>query len=306
MVRVYNRVVGCRRIFVRCARCLVHCRPCIRFLIAHFFFASAVSDHFHFDREVVSIALNYLDRTVALYTISPEGPLPKRKYQLLAVTSLYLAIKLHGEVDTADGVRRKLKIDAFYQLSRNQFDVETIEETERYILTGLKWNVNPPTALRFIAAYLALCPLWCECSGILSSIFDVARYLTELSVCQSDFAFNCHTSAVAFASVLCAVEAIRSTSPVPREVLAVHLENVAEVTGYTYNDPSIITIKSMLKQLCPTMFEAADQAEMEHINGSASKEDPDSNLMSPYEGGKNSPVCVVEDSSPTRKRGRNL
>jgi Cyclin, N-terminal domain/Cyclin, C-terminal domain len=281
------------------------CSMMIPDLIAHIpsSFVLAVSDHFHFDREVVSIALNYLDRTVAQYAIAPDGPLPKRQYQLLAVTSLYLAIKLHGEVDTADGVRRKLKIDAFYQLSRNQFEVETIEETERYILTGLKWNVNPPTALRFIAAYLSLCPHWCECSGVLSSIFDVARYLTELSVCQSDFAFNYHTSAIAFASVLCAVEALRSTSPIPGEVLAVLLENISEATGYTYNDPSLITIKSMLKQLCPTMFEAADQAEMEHINSSAYKEDAGSNMSSL--GGKNSPVCVVDDSSPTRKRGRN-
>lgn len=266
-------------------------------------FVPTVSDHFHFDREVVSIALNYLDRAVAQYALAPDGPLPKRKYQLLAVTSLYLAIKLHGEVDTADGVRRKLKIDAFYQLSRNQFDVESIEETERYLLDVLKWNVNPPTALRFIASYLALCPNWEDGPATLGSLFDVARYLTELSVCQSEFAFNFQTSAIAYAAVLCAIDALRTSYPIPVEVYTLLLNNIYQVTNYTCDDPTILSIKHMLKQLCPTMFEEAHHTEMEKIEEMTYT--PGSEIVS-SQGGKKSPVCVVEDSPPSnRKRDRS-
>lgn len=93
-----------------------------------------VVDHFGFDREVVSIALNYLDRVIASKTRNTGASVPRKEFQLAAVTTLYLAIKLHGETDAREGAPRKLRINAFVELSRGLFSVETIETTERSIL----------------------------------------------------------------------------------------------------------------------------------------------------------------------------
>lgn len=66
-----------------------------------------VVDHFKYDRNVVSIALRYIDQYVAYLLLRKSNssePVKRRHFQLIAVTSLYLAIKLHGELHQEDGV----------------------------------------------------------------------------------------------------------------------------------------------------------------------------------------------------------
>ena len=67
-----------------------------------------VVDHFKYDRNVVSIALRFIDQYVSHLLLrsnnkksssGSSGPVVKRRhFQLIAVTSLYLAIKVHGEL----------------------------------------------------------------------------------------------------------------------------------------------------------------------------------------------------------------
>mmetsp|Transcript_5404 Transcript_5404/g.11074 ORF Transcript_5404/g.11074 Transcript_5404/m.11074 type:complete len:772 (+) Transcript_5404:434-2749(+) len=75
-----------------------------------------VVDHFKYDRNVVSIALRYIDQYVShLLLKSPSSKklsssgngssspaIKRRHFQLIAVTSLYLAIKVHGELHEED------------------------------------------------------------------------------------------------------------------------------------------------------------------------------------------------------------
>ncbi|KAL7546944.1 hypothetical protein ACHAWF_010272 [Thalassiosira exigua] len=71
-----------------------------------------VVDHFRYDRNVVSVALRYIDRYVGhlLEEHEREGgaasaqPIKRRHFQLIAVTSLYLSIKVHGELMEDDPV----------------------------------------------------------------------------------------------------------------------------------------------------------------------------------------------------------
>ena len=81
-----------------------------------------VVDHFQYDRNVVSIALWYIDRYVGHVLLEEERnqrrnggisgnadsgsqqPIKRRQFQLIAVTSLYLAIKVHGELKENDPV----------------------------------------------------------------------------------------------------------------------------------------------------------------------------------------------------------
>ncbi len=61
-----------------------------------------VVDHFSYDRNIVSISLRYIDQYVSylLANSSRVGSqvVKRRHFQLIAVTSLYLAIKIHGEL----------------------------------------------------------------------------------------------------------------------------------------------------------------------------------------------------------------
>ncbi|KAK1745867.1 cyclin family protein [Skeletonema marinoi] len=61
-----------------------------------------VVDHFSYDRNIVNISLRYIDQYVSylLANSSRVGSqvVKRRHFQLIAVTSLYLAIKIHGEL----------------------------------------------------------------------------------------------------------------------------------------------------------------------------------------------------------------
>ncbi|KAL7477711.1 hypothetical protein ACHAW6_003510 [Cyclotella cf. meneghiniana] len=62
-----------------------------------------VVDHFKYDRNVVAIALRYIDQYVSHLLLRKSGTtgeaiVKRRHFQLIAVTSLYLAIKIHGEL----------------------------------------------------------------------------------------------------------------------------------------------------------------------------------------------------------------
>ena len=170
-----------------------------------------ICDYFRLNREVVGVALFYVDRyfTIA-FGGSPSGggdsadaaadvgggggggggagfarssPVTRRRFQLVALTGLYVAIKLHGESreahpncrgrscggspfpaasggdgnhhnhDGDGGVHRqqrapswsrdKFSLAVCASISNNQFAPSEVEECERDLLATLDWHVNP-------------------------------------------------------------------------------------------------------------------------------------------------------------------
>ena len=253
-----------------------------------------------------------MDKSASYWVDNSSKLITKKEYQLLAVTSLYIALKVHGETECSHNQRRKLKIDAFCELSRKQFDVAMIEETERFILRALNWDVNPPSALKYISTFLSLCPRWewsihhVHHASVMGGIFDVARYLSELSVCQSDFTFTCNTSTVAFTSILFAMDALQSTMPLPYAVRVIFLNNVAQATGFISGSADVLRVYEMLRNICPDMVATEEIVREDPIDDSFTEisEDPSAD-------GKSSPVCVMaETQEPTdkdmqRKRSRS-
>jgi hypothetical protein len=79
-----------------------------------------VIDHFDFSREIVSISIHYLDRYLA------TRPVNKKVFQLAAMTTLYLAIKLYEPGN--------LSMASMIELSRGYFKVEQMVEMEMSIL----------------------------------------------------------------------------------------------------------------------------------------------------------------------------
>jgi hypothetical protein len=216
-----------------------------------------VADHFGFDREVVSIAFNYFDRGVDA-KFSPTGTKPSKKaYQLHAVVSLYLALKVHGETDPEAGQRLKMKISAFHELSRGFFTVETIESGERELLSLLKWQVNPPTCAQFVYYLMKQLPTWNDddCTDISGEIFDNAKYLTELSVFRSKFTFEHRASAVSYAAVLCAVQIARRKMTLPVNIQGKFLRNMNQISpDFTPSSEEVKQIQVELRKLAPDLF----------------------------------------------------
>jgi hypothetical protein len=174
-----------------------------------------VVDHFGFEREVVSISFSYFDRFVAL---NPRILISQKQYQLAAVTSLYLAIKLHGELDeltreslsdaSLSNVRGKLRLSTFVELSRGLASSSSIEEMEQAILNDLCWRLNPPTSASFLSRFLQLIPNISSNEVVFTTLFERSAYLAELSICVSAISCNYSPSVIAYASLLNAMETI--------------------------------------------------------------------------------------------------
>jgi len=79
-----------------------------------------VIDHFDFSREIVSVSISYLDRYLATRAVN------KKTFQLAAMTSLFIAIKLYEP--------GKLSIPSMIELSRGYFTVEQMAAMEVSIL----------------------------------------------------------------------------------------------------------------------------------------------------------------------------
>lgn len=110
-----------------------------------------VIDHFDFSREVVSISIHYLDRFLA------TRPCDKKVFQLAAMTSLFLAIKLYEP--------GKLSMESMIELSRGYFKVEQMIDMEMQILRYVATMVCSclfhwfPPKFRFPGVFLANCSL---------------------------------------------------------------------------------------------------------------------------------------------------
>lgn len=79
-----------------------------------------VIDHFDFSREVVTVSISYLDRYLATRSVT------KKMFQLAAMTSLFIAIKLYEP--------GRLSIPSMIELSRGYFMVEQMAAMELSIL----------------------------------------------------------------------------------------------------------------------------------------------------------------------------
>jgi hypothetical protein len=79
-----------------------------------------VIDHFDFSREIASISIHYLDRFLA------TTPVNKKLFQLVAMTALYLAIKIYEPGN--------LSMKSMIELSRGFFSPSQMEEMEMAIL----------------------------------------------------------------------------------------------------------------------------------------------------------------------------
>jgi Cyclin, N-terminal domain len=144
--------------------------------------------------------------------------LDSRTYQLAAMTSLYLAIKLH--TDSSDlknnhgSTKRTFRLESFVELSRGQFVPSDICAMEQTILSVTQWRVHPPTPM-LLCSYMLATLLPTSLSHphhntrfdlVLHVLRELSRYLTELAVCLGRERLGKTASQVAFCAIVTAME----------------------------------------------------------------------------------------------------
>mmetsp|Transcript_26271 Transcript_26271/g.55354 ORF Transcript_26271/g.55354 Transcript_26271/m.55354 type:complete len:457 (-) Transcript_26271:246-1616(-) len=213
-------------------------------------------DYFRFDREVVFWSMNYFDRHLAechagLRRQQPPPGQPQPAVlsgvvtHLVALSSLYLACKLHGHMEqdavaadaAGNGAWRPRKsiltLKEFCLMSRNTYCPQMLEEMELSILSSLRWMLHPPTTMDFLVRLVKMLMELLEresgragtsasgtsASGTSAScewhvdkswsVFEVARYQTELAVYSPELSSprsGSSPSRVALAAVLNAMD----------------------------------------------------------------------------------------------------
>jgi len=212
--------------------------------------AYEVVDHYDLKREVVSAAMNYLDR----YLGSFDGIVGKNLFQLVSMTCLYLAIKLNEQDPLVmEGCRSSM--ETILQLSNGIFTLGEMETKERELLQILQWRVHPPTSQLFVGQFL-LCTRRLSSSARthFSSILmketqkelhDIALFTVELSV-MDYFFITYHNSEIAIAALLNAMEQAPSSTAVQllhRDFLS-FLHNI--LVGFDLQAPTFLAIRERL------------------------------------------------------------
>ena len=151
-------------------------------------------DHFDLNREVVSTAMSHLDRFLGVY----NGVVDKNLFQLLAMTCLYLSIKLN-EFKHLLIPGSKSSMDTILQLSRGFFTLKEMEKMEYEVLQRLRWHVHPPTAQLFVKHFLF------HLSVEEHELHDLAQFMIELSV-MDYFFVSYKPSEIAIAALLNSME----------------------------------------------------------------------------------------------------
>lgn len=157
-------------------------------------------DHFDLHRDVVCVSMNYLDRYLASYPHTVD----KNYFQLLAMTCVYLAMKL-SEYKHLIIQGSRSSMESILQLSRGYFTLEDMQKMEINVLNRLNWHVHPPTPQTFVKHFLLFLRIEEH------DIHDHSQFLVELSV-MDYFFVNFKPSDIAIAAVLLATERLRPHS----------------------------------------------------------------------------------------------
>lgn len=241
-------------------------------------------DYFELSRKTVAICMNLFDRYLAA-TITTnkhngccrhpqEGMLTTRKFLLISLTCLYMAIKInepststcystssssssstitnHSPCSFTNIVRKKRTIELSTMLKLCQqytFETQDIIEMEIKILHSLSWLVHPPTAVDFIADFLKFLP----CSVPLKLrqvLFRKSRYVTELSICDPFF-MNHLPSTIAFAAVVNSIKDHEEDDlfAFPTDASLCFYNHLKNDLGFTHDDCSIVLVRERLREI---------------------------------------------------------
>jgi len=175
-----------------------------------------VIDLCNIDRSIVGIALYYFDRYCAL------KPTNEASYQLVAMTSLWLAVKVHSP--------RKIPVDHMVSLSRGfDLSIDQVLQMETFIIKNNNWFLHPPTSSIFLSILEPLIDNLLANNDLSSKVKDRAMYLIELSVCDSYF-IPMKPSCVTLGAVLTAIQTLKVSPSIQHKVSGFVLNKLPQMT----------------------------------------------------------------------------
>mmetsp|Transcript_12607 Transcript_12607/g.25222 ORF Transcript_12607/g.25222 Transcript_12607/m.25222 type:complete len:375 (-) Transcript_12607:54-1178(-) len=191
-----------------------------------------VIDGFHLDREAVWVAMSFIDRYIEI------KQLESTKFKLIALTSLFLAVKL---IDPS----KTIFAETMAALSNGSFRKENIFEMELDILQTLQWLIHPPTPVTAMYYFYPLFPKWNNFSEPLKDqIIQLSKYLIELSTCHYQFIGE-RPSTIAFSSILISFDSAKLSQTMPTEH-SQFLQNVIKVSPINHISPEVMRVTSAL------------------------------------------------------------
>jgi len=209
-------------------------------------------DHYNFDRELVGVALSYFDRYISNHA-SNEDVHTKDKFQIVAVTCLYLAIKIHS-ISEACLVESRSR--ALSRLLYGHVDPRTIYQMEMNVLQTLDWGLNPPTMHQFALNFSKLHPLGDVNSGLASYLYEATRYQVELAVFIPELLERFKPSVVVCAAMENVLEKIAIENP--KTSLSTEMTQCIETLfiadqSVTIDPVAVAQCKLTLTRLCPQL-----------------------------------------------------
>lgn len=207
-------------------------------------------DHYSFDREVVGVAMYYFDRYISSQA-SCDGIRTKDKFQIIAVTSLFLAIKLHS---MSEDRLIESRSRALARLLYDHVDPQEIYEMEMEILVLLDWRLNPPTVHQFAINFSQLHPLGERCSTAISYLYESTRYQAEIAVFSPELLATFKSSVIAFAALKNAEEKIAADNPhILTAGMNQYFEALMADPTMTIDSDAVDQCQLVLKRLCPQL-----------------------------------------------------
>lgn len=176
----------------------------------------------------------------------------RQVFQLVAMASLYLAIKLHST--------KKISIRAIASTGNGTVTVGHIEAMELSIMRRLDWHLFPPTSVSFIENFYPLihegdhdggrrrghCHYFAGSGrGLIEDSLEFSRFLAELSVCSYP-SVSAHPSSIAIAAILLSFEYFG----VPHETRDAFRRSVAGLGMDVYADsPEVDACDGLLRRV---------------------------------------------------------
>ncbi|KAL3788896.1 hypothetical protein HJC23_002650 [Cyclotella cryptica] len=217
------------------------------------------------DRSTAVVAFSYFDRFMSTSNPSAKRALVHiHDYQLALVTCLVIALKVHSgfkvELDFVSSV-----------VCSNQYEAEEIIEMEKQVLEALQWRVNGPTPHDFIDCFIEVIQPMERIH--IDFLTRFSKALAEFSVTRYSIALQA-PSAIAFASVLCALQYLDSMSSIDNLSFRHQLEMVS---GMNADDPSVRALcKRMLCLMQMSSSHQNESVEIQTDDGSLSVSSEDS------------------------------
>jgi hypothetical protein len=202
-----------------------------------------VCDHAKIKREIVSIAMSFLDRFLA--TTKGRLCLSDRVfYKLACMTCLYTAIKTHND--------EAIPPQVLSGLSGGSFDSTQIEHTELVILESLRWKLNAPTAVSFIYNLVLLVPSTLMSDESKATAIDLAKYQAEVAV-NNYYFVTIQASTTALATLANAMDAMEMSIELQDAILILLVEAI-EV------DTKTALFQEVREQLCVALSAVGSSA----------------------------------------------